>query len=841
MKRFLTAAALLLVLAVGASAQSITPGGGVGGSGTVTGVSSDCSGSGSGVIPIICTKTNGVAYAPSATTDTTNAANIGSGTLPAGRLPALTGDITTSAGSAATTLTTSGVTAGSYTAANITVDAKGRVTVAANGSGGGSGTVSAGTSGQPAVYTGSTTVGSEAAILTTQGGTGSTTGSGYALWQVHNPASLTMLNFGDSITLGTGATTNALGYAGLLQTDSNTAQTNEGTSGAYACDVDATQIFNDNVSTITIPVSRNPLQTLMIGTNDANIKGVGSYETGVYKPCHQASIAWLTIPSTNKTLASTCTQTGTWAADGNYAATLAVKSSTNSSTLSCSITTNGGPIYIWYAVNDAYTGTFTYALDGGSTTSLSSVSTPLVAALGTNGVFLVRLTSVSAASHTVAFNVTSGTGGTNTVSIIGIGTTPPATPQYFGAPAVYVAGVIQQQSNANAAATAAYNADALADVNLLAGDGLPVYFVDARSAVNSSTQMANTLHPNNAGHSAIRDAFESQIQFTPGFSGIMNSAPLAQNNPTAANYNYYLITGYQASGTGLTSTTQLMPGVLTYRNTGLGYYAGTDTGYSGTQYEARLFGTTGIFGATLSHCAVNNTSQAGCTDDLWTDTTNYNVHVRGSLGIGMTPVNPIDVTLTQATNSYISLTNAGSGATTAAYFRGFNGTDNSFFGVNGTAYTTSGLLTAHTAIAYGSAGLALIGAGGPVCIAANGTSKSLCVNAALSNSLPVYTDGSGNLTSTAPTGYSAVLSGTTGSIGGSALLAGACAAGTVTVTGATTSMVATASPSTDPDSTLTTGVAIYAFVSSSNTVTVRICAIVAVTPAASTYNVRVLQ
>jgi len=85
------------------------------------------------------------------------------------------------------------------------------------------------------------------------------------------------------------------------------------------------------------------------------------------------------------------------------------------------------------------------------------------------------------------------------------------------------------------------------------------------------------------------------------------------------------------------------------------------------------------------------------------------------------------------------------------------------------------------------------------------------------------------------------LSGTTGSIGGSALLAGACAVGTATVTGATTSMVATTSPSSDPDSTLTTGVAIYSFVSAADTVTVRICAIVAVTPAATTYNVRVIQ
>lgn len=111
----------------------------------------------------------------------------------------------------------------------------------------------------------------------------------------------------------------------------------------------------------------------------------------------------------------------------------------------------------------------------------------------------------------------------------------------------------------------------------------------------------------------------------------------------------------------------------------------------------------------------------------------------------------------------------------------------------------------------------------------------------LTASLPVYTDASKNLTSSAPAGFSAVLSGTTAAIGGGALTPGACVAGTVTVTGATSAMVTTASPSADPDSVLSTGIAIYSFVSSANTVTVRICAIVAVTPSAVAYNVRVLQ
>ncbi|WP_374034909.1 cell wall anchor protein [Bdellovibrio bacteriovorus] len=63
-----------------------------------------------------------------------NAVDLGTadatGTLAAGRMPALTGDVTSSAGSVATTLANSGVTAGTYS--KVSVDAKGRVTVGAN-------------------------------------------------------------------------------------------------------------------------------------------------------------------------------------------------------------------------------------------------------------------------------------------------------------------------------------------------------------------------------------------------------------------------------------------------------------------------------------------------------------------------------------------------------------------------------------------------------------------------------------------------------------------------------------------------------------------------------------
>jgi hypothetical protein len=81
------------------------------------------------------------------------------------------------------------------------------------------------------------------------------------------------------------------------------------------------------------------------------------------------------------------------------------------------------------------------------------------------------------------------------------------------------------------------------------------------------------------------------------------------------------------------------------------------------------------------------------------------------------------------------------------------------------------------------------------------------------------------------------LAGTTSSIGGSALALGACTSGTVSVAGATTGMAVVASPTTYPGD----GMDWRPYVSSAGTVTVKVCAAIAGTPTASTYNVRVIQ
>lgn len=78
---------------------------------------------------------------------------------------------------------------------------------------------------------------------------------------------------------------------------------------------------------------------------------------------------------------------------------------------------------------------------------------------------------------------------------------------------------------------------------------------------------------------------------------------------------------------------------------------------------------------------------------------------------------------------------------------------------------------------------------------------------------------------------------TTGSIGGGALLAGACTSGTVAVTAVLSSDVILATPVTYPGDSIWWS----AYMSAANVVTVKVCAAVAATPTASNYNVRVIK
>ena len=81
------------------------------------------------------------------------------------------------------------------------------------------------------------------------------------------------------------------------------------------------------------------------------------------------------------------------------------------------------------------------------------------------------------------------------------------------------------------------------------------------------------------------------------------------------------------------------------------------------------------------------------------------------------------------------------------------------------------------------------------------------------------------------------LSGTTSAVAPGLLTAGACGSGTVAVANSTTAMTVSVTPNTYPGD----GVLYYGYVSANGTVTVKVCALIGLTPTSSTYNVRVIQ
>jgi hypothetical protein len=314
--------------------------------------------------------------------------------------------------------------------------------------------------------------------------------------------------FGDSITACCYPSTPANLYANRLAADAGVSATVDAHSGDQACDVANTQVFpNESPAD-----AKNALYTLMIGTNDANVKGTGAYEA-VFNLCHQASISWLGSSSANKyTGASFTAVPSGWTTDTTYAAVTGLKSTSSGAVSNWPVTSYGGPVAIWYRIVDGNGGSFSYSVDGGTPVAVNAFTSPAIATQnGSTQAVGVAFATVAAGAHTVSIAVTSASGAGNLVGVLAVGTSPAST--QFQGPKVWVGGTPFQENDNLSATTGEYNADVLANVTLLAGYGFGAQFVDVRKYLfGTPVEMYDTLHPNDLGHQHLEEAFESAVQ-----------------------------------------------------------------------------------------------------------------------------------------------------------------------------------------------------------------------------------------------------------------------------------------------------------------------------------------
>jgi lysophospholipase L1-like esterase len=322
--------------------------------------------------------------------------------------------------------------------------------------------------------------------------------------------------FGSSISNpGTGSTTQGTGYAYEVAADlglGNSVFMNNARSGDEIAD--AGRLF---VLQFTNPqYTRNSAVILEHGVNDVS-RYTTTAQQANYQSFYKAAAAWLAMPQSSKVFGQACTKTsGSWTNDITSfkpLTTLAVQSTTNGSVLTCSITTTGPTLYLAYRKIDGDAGAASVTVDGSAVGTLdgSNGGGTILTQNGVADSVGVFTTAVVPGAHTVVVTVTSATGAGNIVSVEWLGSAPAAATSTTGviaAPVVYALGVLRNQNGANDVTTALFDGFNQSIASALKADGLNVNYVDIRSRVNPSTQMFDTLHPNQTGHNNMRDAIE---------------------------------------------------------------------------------------------------------------------------------------------------------------------------------------------------------------------------------------------------------------------------------------------------------------------------------------------
>jgi hypothetical protein len=317
--------------------------------------------------------------------------------------------------------------------------------------------------------------------------------------------------FGDSITYGFGLDARTIeAYPYLVATSLSLNVRDFGISGDQACDIFPHAIYGQ---TVGYTASTAPLYSVMIGTNDADHYGNGSYEA-VYNHCHRAVLAWLGTSRADKLLpgdaAFTASGGCSTAPDSQNLGGMTCTAGASGTITAPAFHTTGHPIYVWYTISNTADAdaTFSVIIDG--QTQAAGVSTapevPITTYNGsTRSVSVLRL-AANAGDHTVAIQTAGG------VVLQGIGTNRGGS----SIPQLLV-GDIPWQLRTNPTASVStqeqYSADIQTSLAQAQADGLDVRLAQDRLTMfGLASEMLDQLHPSALGHQHLETAYLAAMQ-----------------------------------------------------------------------------------------------------------------------------------------------------------------------------------------------------------------------------------------------------------------------------------------------------------------------------------------
>ena len=310
--------------------------------------------------------------------------------------------------------------------------------------------------------------------------------------------------FGDGITSGQ-TVSPAESYPSLFASANGFSLTNFGVPNSLACDVLPFAILANGLG----PTQTNaPLSTLTVGSSDMD--NYGSAYLPLFTACDQATLAWLAIPREYKVLpsdAGVAVTSGSWTSDPNQGTLL---NTAGSGSVVFTVTSNGGPVYLWYLLSDTLPGTFLLTTDGvAGATTYNTQPTPAIGSLNHSpslGFALLRF-PLNAGPHTLEVNVQNGT-----VGILGAAT-PPSPGAASVHPTVLVSDIPNQLTTAPIASPAlisAYTQAIHSSVSGFQSDGLDVRLVPTQQTMlGTIVEMSDSLDPNSLGQLHLAGAFES--------------------------------------------------------------------------------------------------------------------------------------------------------------------------------------------------------------------------------------------------------------------------------------------------------------------------------------------